>query len=129
MMIVSTELGYLAKSYSKDQGRTWTRPVRVRELVAPKAPAAISRIPATGDLLLIWNLDKKERCPLNSAISKDDGKTWSNIRVIDNSSNSTYPSITPVDDKIMLTYWSYDSTGTSLILRSIDHRWFYQKNK
>ncbi|MEN6355813.1 MAG: sialidase family protein [Armatimonadota bacterium] len=129
MMFVSTEMGCLAKSYSKDQGRTWTRPVRVRELVAPKAPATIARIPATGDLLLVWNFDEQRRCPLNSAISKDDGKSWSHIRVIDDSSNSTYVSITHVDGKILLTYWSYDSTGTSLILKSFDHKWFYQKNK
>ncbi|MCE5324380.1 glycoside hydrolase [bacterium] len=129
MMLVSTELGCLAKSYSKDQGKTWTRPVRVRELVAPKTPATIARIPATGDLLLVWNYNTTECYPLNSMISKDDGKTWSNLRVIDDSNNSSYVSITPVDDRILLTYWSYDSTGTSLILKSFDYRWFYQKNR
>lgn len=135
MMIIRNTLGYIAKCYSKDQGKTWTRPVRVRELEAPNAPASIARIPATGDLLLIWNRSKTERRPLSSAISKDDGKTWSNVRTVDDGSASAYASITPVDNKILLTYWSYESSessyeaaATTLKLKAIDYRWFYQKD-
>lgn len=135
MMIIRSTLGYVVKSYSKDEGKTWTRPVRVRELEAPNAPATIARIPVTGDLLLIWNRSKTERRPLSSAISKDDGRTWTHIRTVDDSSASAYASITPVDDRILITYWSYESepstadkpVGTTLKLMSIDHRWFYQR--
>lgn len=129
MMVIRTTLGYIAKCYSQDQGRTWTRPVRVRELEAPNAPATISRIPATGDLLLIWNRSKTERHPLNSAVSKDDGRSWGCIRTVDDTSPSAYASITPVGDRILLTYWAYEPTGTTLKLKSIDYRWFYQKER
>ncbi len=135
MMLIRNTLGYIAKSYSKDQGKTWTRPVLVRELEAPDAPASIARIPATGDLLLIWNRSKTERRPLNAAISKNEGKTWGHYRVVDDAGASAYASITPVDDRILVTYWSYETSepgikpGTTLRLKSIDHRWFYQSEK
>jgi len=129
MMFLRTTLGFIAKCYSQDQGKTWTRPVRVRELEAPNAPAAIGRIPETGDLLLIWNRSKTERRPLSSAISKDDGKTWAHIRVVDDTSPSAYASITPVDGRVLLTYWSYEPNGTTLKVKSIDHRWFYQRQR
>jgi len=131
MMFIRNTLGYIAKSYSKDQGITWTRPVLVRELEAPDAPASIARIPATGDLLLIWNRSRTERRPLCSAISKNEGKTWGYVRTIDES-RCAYASITPLDDKILLTYWSYkhpeadSKSGTTLKLKSIDYRWFYK---
>lgn len=128
MMIIRNTLGYIAKCYSKDQGKTWTRPVRVRELEAPNAPATIARIPATGDLLLIWNRSKTERRPLSSAISRDDGRTWGSVRTVEEGS-AAYASITPVDDTILLTYWSYEPEGTTLKLKSIDYRWFYQKDR
>ncbi len=59
MMIVRTQLGYIANSYSSDGGDTWSEPGRL-SVQAPEAPATLRRIPATGDLLLIWNNTFKE---------------------------------------------------------------------
>ena len=55
MMIVRTQLDHIATSYSDDGGDTWSKPSRLSTLPAPEAPATLRRIPATGDLLLIWN--------------------------------------------------------------------------
>jgi hypothetical protein len=38
-----------------------------------------------------------------------------------------YTSITPVDDKIILTYWYHQPAGISLKLKSMDYRWFYEQ--
>jgi len=138
LMLIRNGFGCIAKSYSTDHGETWSKPELIPELEAPIAPSSIARIPATGDLLLIWNRNKKERRPLNSAISRDEGKTWESIRVIDDGDGPPWPgfaytSITPVDDKIILTYWQYEATHPewklSLKLKSFDYRWFYEAEK
>jgi sialidase-1 len=129
MMWIRNSLGYVAKAYSEDQGETWSKPELIKQLPAPLAPASIKRLPQTGDLLIIWNNNQKERRPLNSAISKDDGETWENIKVIDDheitSWGFAYTSITPVNDMVLLTYW--DGDNTNLKLARMDYKWFYQK--
>lgn len=130
LMLIRNSLGCIARSYSTDHGQTWSKPELIKELEAPLSPASITRLPQTGDLLLIWNRNKAARRPLNSAISKDDGKTWANIRVIDDGDGRPWPgfaytSITPVGDNVLITYWRDEPAGVSLKLKSIDHRWFY----
>lgn len=133
LMLIRNSCGCIAKSYSSDQGETWSKPELIKELVAPVAPSSIIRIPQIGDLLLVWNQNPKERHPLNSAISTDDGKTWKHIRTVDDGLGFAYTSITPVGDKIILTYWQYEETHPewklSLKLKSIDYRWFYEEGK
>ncbi|NUQ64059.1 MAG: exo-alpha-sialidase [Pirellulales bacterium] len=123
MMIVRTDQGYIAKAYSADGGATWGKLIPVRGIVSPNSPASIARIPQTGDLLLIWNNSRTQRNPLNSAISKDEGDSWQNVRIVDRGGSFCYTSITPVDDRILLTY--YGPGG--LILNRTDYRWFYEK--
>ncbi|MEN6357896.1 MAG: sialidase family protein [Armatimonadota bacterium] len=128
MMWIRNSLGYVAKAYSTDQGETWSKPELIKQLKAPLAPASIKRLPQTGDLLIVWNNNQTARRPLNSAISKDDGETWENIKVVDDhevtSWGFAYTSITPLDDMVILTYWNGDAS--SLKMARIDYRWFYQ---
>lgn len=124
MMIIRTDLGFIAKAYSKDHGATWSKPEAIKGLVAPCSPASVARIPKTGNLLLVWNNNKTARNPLNSAISRDEGETWENIRFVDRGAASfCYTSITPVKDRILLTY--YGRGG--LVLKSLHYKWFYEK--
>ncbi len=133
MMLIRNDFGCIAKSYSSDRGQTWSKPELIKELEAPVSPASIIRLPRTGDLLLIWNRDPKVRNPLNSAISRDDGKTWEHIRVVDSQPDAppwpglAYTSITPVGDNVILTHWYHEPAGISLKLQSMDYRWFYEK--
>jgi len=132
MMLIRNGFGCVARCYSKDRGQTWSKPELVPELPAPVSPASIIRLPQTGDLLLIWNRDPKLRNPLNSAISRDDGKTWEHIREVDRNEGPPWPglaytSITPADDKVILTYWYHQPAGISLKLKSVDYRWFYER--
>lgn len=131
LMLIRNNFGCIAKSYSSDHGETWSKPELVPELEAPVAPSSIIRMPKTGDLLLIWNRNKTERRPLNSAISRDDGKTWEHFRTVDDGLGFAYTSITAIDDKIILTYWNYKSYhprwNLDLKLKSFDYRWFYEQ--
>lgn len=123
MMIIRTALGHIYKCYSSDGGQTWTKPVAM-ELVAPNSPASIARIPSTGDLLIVWNNNPRERCPLNTAISRDEGETWENIRTLEGGPGSfCYTSIDFMDDKALLTY--YAPGGLRLAIVPI--RWFYEE--
>lgn len=71
------------------RGETWTNLVS-SDLKSPCSPASIKKVPLTGDLLCIYN-DYSERfpyhigkrTPLVSAISKGEGKTWENHKIIE----------------------------------------------
>jgi predicted neuraminidase len=127
MMLLRTGLGAQYKSISKDAGETWTEPERTT-LEGTAAPVAISRIPKTGDLLVIWNHNPgaKSRNPLTSAISKDEGETWTTLRNIEGGPGDgwAYPAISWIGDRALVTYFNYKG-GNSLKLRSIPVEWFF----
>lgn len=96
MMFIRTRLGSQYRSYSKDRGETWSA-AEPSPLLSPLSPASIKRIPSTGDLLAVWNdhasapeefrakdtpPDARDgkRTPFTLAISRDEGKTWTNKR-------------------------------------------------
>lgn len=106
-------------------------------LQSPESPQTCKRIPATGDLLLIWNnapLPATKpwhgRTPLTAALSSDDGETWHHFRNLkdDPDKNSAYTSITFVGDRVLLTYGLTGPVppyGTDLRFRSLPLDWFY----
>jgi len=152
LMIFRTTRGYLGKAYSKDRGETWTDE-QLTKLPSPCAPEFITRIPSTGDLLLLWCnnpslargqkqsmipvADVKQwplgevRSPMSSAVSRDEGETWEHVRDI--ATNPTkdvyadygYPCVTFIDDgKIALV--NFNATdGIRLARIGVD--WFYGK--
>jgi len=86
LMFGRTELGRPYRSFSDDQGISWTTPEPV-ELASAYTPSTLIRIPATKDLLLVWNqastkeiLTGLSRHRLSTAVSKDEGETWSHFR-------------------------------------------------
>jgi len=96
MMFCRTDAGSQYLSYSGDGGESWT-PLRPSGIISPVSPASIERIPATGDLLMVWNdhegIDpalKRKRTPLCTAISRDGGGTWENRRVLEDDPNGWY---------------------------------------
>ncbi len=129
-MIIRTSLGRIYGSFSSDGGETWTTP-QPTALRSPTAPASIKRIPRTGELLLLWNNSPTQRrVPLTSAISRDEARTWVNIRDIepDNETNKggsfAYTSVLFIEDTVYLTYWTALPTGYGLKLRVIPVAWF-----
>ena len=125
-------------SYSDDWGKTWTKP-ELSPLVGTCSPAAIKRIPGTDDVLAIFTYGFNGRTPLTSAISSDGGKTWKNLKLVEQSEyhGYCYTSITFIDDRVLLTYMHYPNF-TSLMrfdvepgyidlrLTSLPLAWFYR---
>lgn len=136
LMVMRNQLGTISKSFSKDGGETWEDPGDLG-VTAPEAPATLRRIPATGDLLLIWNNNHVpgaghggKRTPLTAAISSDEGATWKNVRNLETDPNLTYSytSLTFVRDRAVMTYWLGDASKRqwSAKFRSLPVAWFYE---
>ncbi len=135
MMIVRTQMGHIAASHSTDGGDTWGEPFPL-DAKAPEAPATLRRIPATGDLLLIWNHTYTEgaghggrRTPLTAAVSSDEGKTWRHVQDLETRTDRTYSytSLTFAGSRAVLSYYESDAKSgwTSARFRSVPVRWFY----
>ncbi|MBN1806821.1 MAG: exo-alpha-sialidase [Sedimentisphaerales bacterium] len=116
MMYMRTNAGSQYICYSQDAGQTWSR-ARPSNLVSPLSPASIKRIPWTGDLLCVWNdhsgvhsYPEGRRTPLCIALSKDEGKTWSKSKVIEENPDGwyCYTAITFVKDRMLLAYCAGD---------------------
>ncbi|MCP4639404.1 MAG: exo-alpha-sialidase [bacterium] len=132
MMLMRTGLGSQFKSLSSDGGETWTEAVPT-PLTGTAAPVSISRVPTTGDLLAIWNMNitstganNTNRTPLTAAISKDEGETWTLHRNIEEGTHDAwaYPAVTWLDNVAYTTYFTYTG-GISLVFRRIPAAWFY----
>jgi len=113
-------------SYSKDQGETWSD-VEPGNLKSPCSPATIARIPSTGDLLVVWNDNgvDQNRTPLNIAVSKDDGKTWINNKILENNPKGSYcySAIHFTGDDVLLGYFDWSTVG--ITIKKIDIDWIY----
>jgi sialidase-1 len=142
LMTIRTQLGHIAASYSEDGGDTWCE-ASSWGVRSPEAPSTLRRIPATGDLMLIWNDSFTEgaghggkRAPLTVAVSKDEGKTWihkKNIETIEGDPSSfmggfSYISATFAGDRVLLSYYVGDAAEKKISsrFRSIPIAWLYE---
>src|SRR5665648_156477 len=96
LMFIRTTSGVQYFSFSKDKGETWSS-VEPGNIKSPCSPAIIVRIPSTGCLLMVWNDNgiNQKRTPLNIAVSKDEGKSWINNKILeDNPEAVSYTHLT-----------------------------------
>jgi sialidase-1 len=137
LMIVRNQLGHVAASYSNDGGDTWSKPA-AWDVKSPESPATLRRIPATGDLLLIWNNSHTPgadhggpRTPLTAAVSSDEGRTWKHTRNLEDNREEgyAYSSITFVGGRVLLSYYvdGGKPRRISSRFRSLPVAWFYEK--
>ncbi|MFH0965406.1 MAG: sialidase family protein [Planctomycetota bacterium] len=106
IMMIRNSTGRPFRSFSTDDGATWSRPEPVA-LASATAPIAIRRIPGTDDLLTVWNqVSKKEiraghpRHRLSAAITKDRGKTWTHFRNLESNDTRVYVEPEPIDGPV-----------------------------
>ena len=140
MMFIRTDRGVQYLSYSEDNGESWSR-VAPSDIISPRAPASIRRIPSTGDLLLLWNNNSGEngkhtshRTHFNSAISSDEGETWRHVRTVAESPRGLYCyyAIEFVDETVLIGHiaeWNADKTGLSAAITRLSLDWLYEQDK
>ena len=100
MMFLRCYLKSMYVSYSSDRGATWSQPTS-SGIPSPGSMPLVKRLP-DGNILLIWNyapLEKNAgpfpRTQITSAVSTDDGKNFSSIRLLDGSTDFTGPHNAP----------------------------------
>ena len=129
LMMCRTYNRFVLRSYSSDQGVTWSEGEPVHELALPNNSSALNldRIPSTGDLIMLRCAggEGSNRTPFVSVISRDEGNTWESERVIqgDPEEDYGYPSLNFVDDMAIISYHRRDGVYVARI--GID--WFYGK--
>jgi sialidase-1 len=97
LMVMRTQLGFLYQARSTDGGETWGASIPT-SLQSPESCPFITRIPATGDLMTLWNDSPYDpnhpqyglRVPLSVAISRDDGASWSKSIPLETDPQYTY---------------------------------------
>lgn len=103
LMTLRTAMGTQFRSESHDGGETWSSP-HTLEVPSPSAPAHLSRIPGSDDLLLVWNPHYDSAEPMNghrhillACVSSDGGRYWPHARrkvlLHDSSCNTDYPAV------------------------------------
>ena len=136
LMLTRTGMGGQFQSVSADGGATWSDPT-LSQLVGTAAPVSLSRVPTTGDLLAVWNHNpdtadahNRNRTPLTSAVSRDEGQTWGSFRNIEEGPSDAwaYPAVTWVGQEALLTYFNY-AGGHSLQLKILPVEWFYRQGE
>jgi len=131
LSFIRTDAGTQYYANSKDGGETWTAP-RPSPLRSPLSPASIERIPGTGDLIALWNnnsLDSR-RTPFTVAISRDDGQTWENTKVLEDDPDGwyCYTAIVFRGNRVLLGHVAGDRDEGKLSttqITSFDVNWLY----
>ena len=100
---IRTETGFQYGAFSRDEGRSWSKPAPMPEFHSPLSPMAVRRNPVNGHLVAVWNdhcdrwdvpppvytrpgwgdVPTAGRHPLVLAESADEGKTWHGARRIE----------------------------------------------
>ena len=73
---------------------------------ARPADGDLVRTAANWQLFLVYNHSKKDRSPLNLALSEDEGKTWKKVATLeDQAGEFSYPAIIQArDGQLHITY-------------------------
>jgi sialidase-1 len=140
MLWIRTSTGKQFVSYSPDRGQTWTESAP-SNITSPRSPASIERIPSTGDLLLAWNNNGDvstkthgKRTPFNVAISRDDGKTWENVKTLESDPDGwhCYTAIHFAGDHVILSHCADNlKRGKTLATTQVTRfpvKWLYEES-
>lgn len=117
IMVMRSQLGSLFKSYSSDQGESWSLP-QTTGLSIPESCPYVTEIPNSDKIMVIWNNAEYnmhwsshygKRSPLTAAISADGGVTFTDFWDIETDPKVGFsnPGITWTKDGVcLLTYWA-----------------------
>ena len=135
-MWMRIDMGFQYECFSEDGGETWSE-AYPSPMASPTSPASIKRVPWSNDLLLVWNdhsgaypFTVERRTPLCTAISNDEGSTWTNSKVLEDEPDGCYcyTSMMFVGDSVILGYCAgqYATGGLNrLKVTKIHKDWLY----
>ena len=133
LQILRTQFGLIWHAYSSDRGNTWTE-AKPWTVVTPEAPSTLVRLPDNGDLLLVYNpiaqmngpSHSGRRTPMAAAISRDDGRTWVKMKLVEDDLTRTYAyfSVRIHDGRVLLVYHASRDNRSALVFKSIPFGWF-----
>lgn len=93
--------GYLFRSFSTDDGRTWTKPVRTN---FPDATSKVCGLRLSdGRYVLVSNSNPKKRDPLTIAVS-DDGLVFSKLFYLAGGRHVDYPHVIEHDGSLLIAF-------------------------
>lgn len=137
LMLIRTAAGCQYQSWSADGGLTWA-PAEPSTLISPLAPATMRRIPQTGDILVVYNDHSQispelagKRTPLVTRISRDEGQSWENPRVLEDDPGGWYCYIAAhfIGETLLLAYCAGQQATGGLNLTQITRlpvSWLYE---
>jgi len=106
LMFMRTSFQRIARSESRDGGRTWSA-VKLTRLLSSNSEISLQRLPVSGELLCVWNQASTReietgyyRARLTSAISRDHGTTWTNFRTVAMSPGQKRVTRIPAGDRV-----------------------------
>jgi hypothetical protein len=89
-MVIRTALNHPFASVSEDGGETWSDPQPIPQLLSPRSPQTLARLPRSGRIAMFYNENPKggratgaERRPLSLAISSDEGATFQFLKNVE----------------------------------------------
>lgn len=117
----------ILQSVSSDGGATWTKPERT-ELKCPDSGIAMTKL-RSGRVLLVYNdTDQSDRTPFNLVQSTDDGKTWGEMKVLEQDwGEFSYPCIIQASDGTV--HLTYTYRRFSIKHTSFDEGWLVTKER
>ena len=110
LLYARTQVGFIGKCESFDGGETWTDGEET-DIPNPSTRFFLRRL-NSGRVLLVNNMDCKERTAMTAMLSDDDGKTYTHSLVLDNGYNVSYPDAVQGEDGTIYIIWDRDRMGT-----------------
>lgn len=146
VMAMRNQLGSVFISRSADRGESWEK-AQTSGLTSCESMPSLTRIPTTGDLLLIWNNSlfdpgfdhSGKRTPLTAAVSSDGGRSWGKRRNIEDDPAVEFTNVAcsyTSEGKAIVTYFTsrmlnpeppgkLGRSAMSLKGAIMDQEWFY----
>ena len=144
LIVMRTQLWAVFTSESADGGQTWSKP-QTAGLRAPESCPALTTVPDTRDLLVIWNNSPYDpafgshygkRSPLTVAVSKDEGRNWGHVKDIEDDPGRAFSNPGcrfTQDGRAIINYWTCEYLPTwrmqdviDLRVAIVDTAWFYE---
>jgi predicted neuraminidase len=131
MSLMRTSGTKLFQAWSGDGGLTWDTP-RESSLTAHNSPAALWKIDGSSEVLVTWNNSPTGRTPLAAALSSDNGRSWSEPKVIVDTHGPyqvSYPSAVQAKDGTIIVVWQQvlPQGGREIRMARFDRSWLLGK--